>query len=104
MQPTRESVFSDFSGNDFALALMPAAKRAIPPSARMLDAGDVEKKPQMVINDDWLTFTAHGIMADLDRWGIMLTSMHGKASFQRKFIAILSNHQNSLTQGKWYHH
>ena len=56
MEPTRESDSSDFSGNDFASALMPAAKRAIPPSARMLDAGDVEKKPQMIINDNLLTF------------------------------------------------
>ncbi len=39
---------------------------------------------------------AQCIMADLERWGIMLTSMHCKASLQRKFIDFISNHQNSL--------
>ena len=100
MQPTRVSDRSDFSGIDLASALMPAAKRAKPRTARMLDAFDVEKKQQMVINDDLLTFIAQCIMTDLERWGIMLTSMNCKASLQRKFIVFLSNHQNSLLRGK----
>jgi hypothetical protein len=100
MEPTRESDSSDFSRTDFASALMPAAKKAKLPPARMLEAGDAEKKPQMVIGDDLLTFVAQCIMADLENWGIMLTFMHGKASLQRKFINFLSNHQNPLTRGK----
>jgi hypothetical protein len=71
---------------------MPAAKTANLPSASMLDPGYVEKKPQMIINDNLLTFIAQCIMADLEWWEIMLTSMHGKASLQWKFIAFLSKH------------
>jgi hypothetical protein len=100
MQSSRESDPSDFSETDFASALMPAAKKAKLPSARMLEAGDAEKKQQMVISDDLLTFVAQCIIADLETWGIMLTSMHGKDSLQRQFITYLSNHQNPLTRGE----
>ncbi len=50
----------------------------------MLDAGDTKKKPQMAINDDLLILTAKCIfkLDVLETWGIMLTTMHGKASTQ----------------------
>ena len=79
---------------------MLVVKRAEVASARSLDAGDAEKKPQMVFNDDLLIFIAQCILADLETLGIMLTNMHGKASIQRKFINFLSNHNNPLTRGK----
>ena len=66
MHPSREIEPPDISEYDFASVLMPPEKRAKLASARVLDADDVEKRPQMVMNDDLLCFIAHCILADLE--------------------------------------
>ena len=54
----------------------------------------------MVKSDALLLFIGNCIAADPDKWGIMLTTKHGKKGVQTKFIDFLTKHANPLTNGK----
>ena len=77
-----------------------ASKRLKTPSAKVADQDTPEKLPQMVINNDLLTFIAKCILADPDKWGVLLTTKHGKTGVANKFVKFLSEHSNPLTHGK----
>ena len=54
----------------------------------------------MVKSDALLLFIGNCIAADPGKWGIMLTSKHGKKGVQQKFIDLLTMHVNPLANGK----
>ena len=56
--------------------------------------------PQLAKSDVLLLFIGNEIPADQDKWGIMLTSKHGKKGVQQKFIDLLTMHVNPLANGK----
>ena len=56
------------------------------------------KGPQMVKSDALLLFIGNCIAADPDKWGIMLTTKHGKNGAQTKFIDFLTKHCKSPYQ------
>jgi hypothetical protein len=69
-------------------------------SAKVAEQNTAEKLPQMVINNDLLTFIAKFIQADPVKWGVLLTTKHGKTGVANKFVKFLSEHPNPLTHGK----
>ena len=56
--------------------------------------------PQLAKSDVLLLFIGNEIPADQDKWGIMLTSKHGKKEVKQKFIDFLRKHASPITSGK----
>ena len=90
----------DISGGGSDVVPPPAAKRIKRANSKFGEATDAVKLPQMKISEDLSCFIAKCIIADPEKWGLMLTTAHGESAVQRKFIQFLTDHPNALTHGK----
>ncbi len=76
------------------------SKRLKCASAMVAEQNTTEKLQQMVINNDLLTFIAKCILADPNKWGVLLTTKHGKTGVANRFVKFLFEHPNPLVHGK----